>query len=55
RDADSLATALIQLAAPDQLAAMAHAGWQVISETAEVTDAIIDQAQRLMDGLEEDT
>ncbi|TCL00690.1 3-deoxy-D-manno-octulosonic-acid transferase [Shimia isoporae] len=50
RDADSLATALIQLAAPDQLAAMAHAGWQVISETAEVTDAIVAHAQRLLDG-----
>jgi len=50
RDADSLATALIQLAAPDQLASMAHAGWQVISETAEVTDAIIAHAQRLLDG-----
>lgn len=52
RDADSLATALIQLAAPDQLASMAHAGWQVISETAEVTDAIIGHAQRLLDGEE---
>lgn len=50
RDSDSLAAALIHLAAPDQLATMAHAGWQVISETAEVTDAIIAHAQRLLDG-----
>lgn len=52
RDADSLASALIQLSAPDQLAAMALAGWQVISETAEVTDAIVAHAQRLLDGEE---
>ncbi|KPA21205.1 3-deoxy-D-manno-octulosonic acid transferase [Shimia sp. SK013] len=49
RDADSLATALIQLAAPDQLATMAHAGWQEISQTAEVTDTIVAHAQRLLD------
>lgn len=49
RDADSLAQALIQLNAPDQVAAMAHAGWEVVSAGAEVTDQIINLVQDMLD------
>lgn len=49
RDASSLAAALIHLLAPDQVAAMAHAGWQVVSDGAEVSDAIIALSQDMLD------
>ena len=48
-DAASLTAALTQLTAPDQVAAMAHAGWQVISEGAEITDEIVTLSHRLLD------
>lgn len=48
-DADSLAAELIHLSAPDQVAAMAHAGWQVVSDTAEVSDWIIEHSQQLLE------
>ncbi|WGW04047.1 3-deoxy-D-manno-octulosonic acid transferase [Tropicibacter oceani] len=41
RDSDSLATAVSHIVAPDQAAAMAHAGWDVVSSGAELTDAVI--------------
>ncbi|MFW2543019.1 3-deoxy-D-manno-octulosonic acid transferase [Primorskyibacter sp. 2E107] len=41
RDADSLATAVSHLVAPDQAAAMAHAGWDVVSSGAELIDTVI--------------
>ncbi|ANT62043.1 3-deoxy-D-manno-octulosonic acid transferase [Salipiger sp. CCB-MM3] len=41
RDFDSLGAALTQLVAPDRAAAMAHAGWDVITEGAELTDEMI--------------
>ena len=49
KDADSLATALGLVSAPDQAASMAHAGWEVVSEGAEVADQIIAMAQDLLD------
>lgn len=41
RDFDSLAVAVSQLVAPDRAAAMAHAGWDVVSQGAELTDDVI--------------
>jgi len=41
-DAQALGTAVTRLIAPDQAAAMAHAGWEVISEGAELTDRLTD-------------
>lgn len=49
RDADSLISALSLVSAPDQAAAMAHAGWEVVSEGAEVSDQIIEIAQNALD------
>ncbi|MBU2962895.1 3-deoxy-D-manno-octulosonic acid transferase [Citreicella sp. C3M06] len=41
RDSDTLATAVSHLVAPDHAAAMAHAGWDVVSQGAALTDEII--------------
>lgn len=41
RDFDSLGSAVLQLMAPDRAAAMAHAGWDVVSQGAELTDEVI--------------
>ncbi len=41
RDADTLATAVSQLVAPDHAATMAHAGWDVVSQGAALTDALL--------------
>jgi 3-deoxy-D-manno-octulosonic-acid transferase len=49
RDTDSLATALSHLTAPDQAATMAHAGWETVSEGAEVSDQIITLVQDTLD------
>ncbi len=48
-DEGSLGTAVAQLTAPDRAAAMAHAGWQVISETAEALDATLERLQASLD------
>jgi 3-deoxy-D-manno-octulosonic-acid transferase len=48
-DAQTLGTAVTRLIAPDQAAAMAHAGWDVISESATVTDKVIELVQDLLD------
>ena len=48
-DADALGTAVSRLIAPDQAAAMAHAGWDVISKGAAVTDKITDLIQDILD------
>ncbi len=48
-DADNLTAALTDLIAPDEVAAMAHAGWQIVSEGAEVSDQIVAMAQDLLD------
>lgn len=52
RDADSLGTALALLTAPDRAAQMAHAGWRVVSEGAEVSDQIINLVQDALDAKE---
>ncbi|WP_296763616.1 glycosyltransferase N-terminal domain-containing protein [Sediminimonas sp.] len=49
RDADTLAAALVQVIAPEQAAAMAHAAWEVVTEGAEVTDRLIALAQDVLD------
>lgn len=49
KDAQSLGTAVTRLIAPDQAAAMAHAGWDVISHGAELTDRVIDLVQTTLD------
>ena len=48
-DVNALGTAVSRLIAPDQAAAMAHAGWDVISQGAELTDRIIDLVQDTLD------
>ncbi|MGB7241331.1 MAG: glycosyltransferase N-terminal domain-containing protein [Sulfitobacter sp.] len=48
-DDASLGTAVTRLIAPDQAAAMAHAGWDVISQGAELTDRIVDLVQETLD------
>lgn len=48
-DADALGNAVSRLIAPDQAAAMAHAGWDVISQGAALTDRVIDMVQDALD------
>lgn len=48
-DVGALGTAVTRLAAPDQAAVMAHAGWDVISEGAVVTDMVVDLVQEALD------
>lgn len=48
-DADALGTAVSHLIAADQAAAMAHAGWDVISQGAALTDRVIDLVQDALD------
>ncbi len=48
-DATALGTAISRLIAPDQTAAMAHAGWDVISRGAALTDKVIDLVQDTLD------
>lgn len=50
KDADSLAAAVTQLIAPDRAAAMAHAGWDVTSQGADLTDRVIDLVNKVLDG-----
>lgn len=49
RDAESLAQAVVQLSAPDHAAAMALAGWDTITESAALTDHLVDMVQDLLD------
>ncbi|MCG7495152.1 3-deoxy-D-manno-octulosonic acid transferase [Thalassobius sp. Cn5-15] len=49
KDADSLASALATLSAAEQVAAMAHAGWDVSSAGAEVTDEVIEMIHDALD------
>ncbi|MCW8842793.1 MAG: 3-deoxy-D-manno-octulosonic acid transferase [Rhodobacteraceae bacterium] len=49
RDVDSLINALGQVLAPDIAARMAHAGWEIVSEGAEVSDQIIALLQETLD------
>jgi len=48
-DAPALGTAISRLIAPDQAATMAHAGWDVISQGAALTDRVIDLVQDALD------
>jgi 3-deoxy-D-manno-octulosonic-acid transferase len=48
-DADSLGTAISRLIAPDQAATMAHAGWDVISQGAALTDQVMTLVQDALD------
>ena len=48
-DAVALGTAVSRLIAPDQAATMAHAGWEVVSQGAELTDKVTDLVQELLD------
>ena len=48
-DAAALGTAVSHLIAPDQAAAMAHAGWDVTSQGAELTDKVVDLVQNALD------
>lgn len=50
RDADSLGTAVSQLASPDQAASMAHAGWDVISSGAQLVDRVLAEICDVLDG-----
>ena len=52
RDVDSLVSALQQVLAPDVTARMAHAGWEIVSEGAEVSDQIIALLQDTLDNSE---
>ncbi|WP_306006316.1 3-deoxy-D-manno-octulosonic acid transferase [Aquicoccus porphyridii] len=52
KDSTTLSAALHQLAAPDRVAQMAAAGWEVASEGAEATDRIIDLLQDMLDLME---
>ncbi len=49
RDAESLATAVSHLVAPDQAAAMAHAGWDVVSSGAALVDEIMTEIGQRLD------
>lgn len=48
--ADALGQAIAELSQPDKAAAMAHAGWSVISEGAETIDQIVDVVEEILDG-----
>lgn len=48
-DSAALGTAISRLVAPDQAAMMAHAGWDVVSEGAALTDRISDLIQDTLD------
>lgn len=50
KDGETLGAAVTQLIAPDQAAAMAHAGWDVVSQGAGLTDRVIDLVQAALDG-----
>ncbi|MCE8553243.1 3-deoxy-D-manno-octulosonic acid transferase [Ruegeria pomeroyi] len=49
RDAEALGREVVDLLAPDAAARMALAGWQVATETAHLTDELIDMVQDRLD------
>ncbi|WP_159975086.1 3-deoxy-D-manno-octulosonic acid transferase [Roseobacter cerasinus] len=53
KDAHTLGAAVTRLIAPDQAAAMAHAGWDVISHGAELTDRVIELVEDTLDTRQE--
>lgn len=48
-DSTALGMAITRLVAPDQAAMMAHAGWDVVTEGAELMDRITDLVQDMLD------
>lgn len=50
KDGETLGAAISRLIAPDQAAAMAHAGWDVVSEGAGLTDRVIELVHESLDG-----
>ena len=48
-DAGALGTAVSRLIAPDQAATMAHAGWDVVSQGAALTDRVVELIQDALD------
>ncbi|OSQ52556.1 3-deoxy-D-manno-octulosonic acid transferase [Marivita geojedonensis] len=52
KDMDSLSAAVSHLIAPDRAAAMAHAGWNVVSAGAETADLVLDQINEWLDAME---
>lgn len=52
KDMDSLSAAVSHLIAPDRAAAMAHAGWNVVSAGAETADLVLTQISEWLDAME---
>ncbi|SNR32962.1 3-deoxy-D-manno-octulosonic acid transferase [Puniceibacterium sediminis] len=52
KDVDTLSAAVSQLIAPDRAAAMAHAGWDIISAGAAMTDQVVDLVLDRLDRME---
>lgn len=49
RDADTLGQAVVHLIAPDRVAEMALAGWQVVTEGAALADHVLERVQDMLD------
>lgn len=49
RDAAGLGSSVVQLIAPDHSATMALAGWEVVTESAHLTDKLVDKVQDILD------
>lgn len=49
KDAETLRAAVSALVAPEQAAAMAHAGWDIVSRGARLTDRVVDLVQAVLD------
>lgn len=52
KDMESLSSAVTHLIAPDRAAAMAHAGWSVVSSGAETADLVLTQINEWLDAIE---
>lgn len=50
KDEKTLGAAVTQLIAPDRAAAMAHAGWDVVSQGADLTDRVVEMVEDVLDG-----
>ncbi|MEM1353186.1 MAG: glycosyltransferase N-terminal domain-containing protein [Pseudomonadota bacterium] len=55
KDMESLSSAVTHLIAPDRAAAMAHAGWSVVSSGAETADLVLTQINEWLDAMESRT
>ena len=49
KDGETLGTAVVQLSAPDRAAAMALAGWQLVTEGAQLVDDVIALTSEILD------